>query len=119
MGLAIGAVVLLVAGFNPVDAYIIIWNGIFSKPKYLAYVIIYATPLIITGLSVAFAFRQVCSTSAPKASSSSEHLWPPSPVTCRASPRDPRRRGLRPRVGQRPSGEASQVGSRLVSGSTK
>ncbi len=57
MGLAIGAAVLLVAGFNPVDAYVIIWNGIFSKPKYLAYVVIYATPLIITGLSVAFAFR--------------------------------------------------------------
>ncbi len=57
IGLGIGAIVLLIAGFNPIEAYGIMLSGVFSKPKYIAYAIIYATPLIITGLSVAFAFR--------------------------------------------------------------
>ncbi len=57
LGFIVGAVVLLIAGFNPVEAYWAICRGIFSKPKYVSYVIIYATPLIITGLSVAFALR--------------------------------------------------------------
>jgi simple sugar transport system permease protein len=33
------------------------WNGAFSKPQYIAYIIIRSTPLILTGLSVSFAFR--------------------------------------------------------------
>ena len=57
LGFLVGAIVLLVAGFNPIEAYWAILKGIFSRPKYMAYVIIYATPLIITGLSVAFALR--------------------------------------------------------------
>ncbi len=57
MGFMVGALVLLIAGFNPADAYTAILKGIFSKPKYSSYVIIYSTPLIITGLSVAFALR--------------------------------------------------------------
>lgn len=57
MGFFLGAVVLLIAGFNPIEAYWVILKGIFSRPKYISYVIIYATPLIITGLSVAFAMR--------------------------------------------------------------
>ena len=57
MGLLVGAIVLMVAGFNPLEAYWVILKGIFSRPKYISYVIIYATPLIITGLSVAFALR--------------------------------------------------------------
>lgn len=32
-------------------------SGIFSKPKYLVQVIIRATPLILTGLSISFAFK--------------------------------------------------------------
>jgi len=57
LGFIVGALVLLVAGFNPVEGYAAIWKGIFSKPKYISYVLIYSTPLIITGLSVAFAMR--------------------------------------------------------------
>lgn len=57
LGFVVGAVILLIAGFNPLEAYWVIWKGIFSRPKYVAYVIIYSTPLIITGLSVAFALR--------------------------------------------------------------
>ncbi|WP_136809053.1 ABC transporter permease [Desulfosediminicola flagellatus] len=57
VGFSVGAIVLLIAGFNPIDAYWAILRGTFAKPKYVSYVIIYATPLIITGLSVAFALR--------------------------------------------------------------
>ena len=57
LGFLLGAIVLVVAGFNPLEAYWVILKGIFSRPKYMSYVIIYATPLIITGLSVAFALR--------------------------------------------------------------
>lgn len=57
IGLITGAIVLLIAGYNPIEAYGVILSGIFSKPKYIAWTIIYATPLIITGLSITFAFR--------------------------------------------------------------
>ncbi|MCC5910290.1 MAG: ABC transporter permease [Clostridiaceae bacterium] len=57
LGFLIGAVVLALAGFNPVEAYTIMIQGIFSRPSYIAWTIIRSTPIIITGLSVAFAFR--------------------------------------------------------------
>lgn len=57
LGLFFGAIVLLVIGYNPFKAYSVILVGIFSKPKYLSWTIIYATPIILTGLSVAFAFK--------------------------------------------------------------
>ncbi len=57
LGLFIGAIILLAAGFNPLQAYGVMLQGIFGKPKYLSYVIIRSTPLILTGLSIAFAFR--------------------------------------------------------------
>jgi general nucleoside transport system permease protein len=54
-GLVIGGIVLAVAGYDPFKAYWVILVGTFSRPKYIAYTVIYATPLIITGLSFAFA----------------------------------------------------------------
>lgn len=57
LGLVLGALILSLIGYNPFRAYYIILEGVFSRPKYVAYVIVRATPLILTGLSVAFAFR--------------------------------------------------------------
>ncbi|MBF8981957.1 ABC transporter permease [Lutibacter sp. B2] len=57
MGLIVGAVVITISGYNPIDAYRAMIEGVFSKPKYIARTIIKSTPLILTGLSVAFAFR--------------------------------------------------------------
>ena len=57
LGLLVGAVVLYISGFNPIEGYGAMLNGIVGKPKYIAWTIIKATPLILTGLSVAFAFR--------------------------------------------------------------
>jgi ABC-type uncharacterized transport system permease subunit len=56
-GLLVGALVLKFSGISPLEAYKVMWNGAFSRPSSLAYIIIRSTPLILTGLSVAFAFR--------------------------------------------------------------
>ena len=57
LGLIVGAVALLIAGKDPIQAYSAMIEGIFGKPKYIAWVIIRSTPLILTGLSIAFAFK--------------------------------------------------------------
>jgi ABC-type uncharacterized transport system permease subunit len=57
LGLAIGGIVLKIAGISPLEAYSVMWDGAFSRPNYISYIIIRSTPLILTGLSVAFAFR--------------------------------------------------------------
>ncbi|MDK2807652.1 MAG: ral nucleoside transport system permease protein [Clostridiales bacterium] len=57
VGFAFGALMLLIAKISPVEAYKTLFEGIFSKPKYMVWSIVYATPLIFTGLSVAFSFR--------------------------------------------------------------
>lgn len=57
VGFAIGAVFLIFAGISPVVAYARLIGSIFGKPKYLVWTLIYASPLILTGLSVAFSFR--------------------------------------------------------------
>lgn len=57
VGFLIGAVFLLIAGISPAVAYGKLVSSVFSKPKYLVWVLTYASPLIFTGLSVAFSFR--------------------------------------------------------------
>lgn len=53
----VGALVLLIAGVSPLLAYSTLLHSVFGSPKYLAWSVVYATPLIFTGLSVAFSFR--------------------------------------------------------------
>lgn len=48
---------LAVAGINPGVAYGKLLNGVFGQVKYITWSIVYAAPLILTGLSVAFSFR--------------------------------------------------------------
>ena len=57
IGFIIGAVFLVVAGISPAVAYGKLFSSVFSKPKYLIWTLIYASPVIFTGLSVAFSFR--------------------------------------------------------------
>lgn len=57
MGLLVGAVVLALAGYDPVKAYGTMLKGVVSKPKYLAQTVVYSMPVILTGMSIAFAFR--------------------------------------------------------------
>lgn len=57
LGLLVGAIVLVISGNSPIRAYGAMIEGIFGKPKYIAWTIIKATPYILTGLSIAFAFK--------------------------------------------------------------
>ncbi len=56
-GFAVGAILLVFIGISPVAAYGRLFKGIFSRPKYLVWSMVYASPLILTGLSVAFSFK--------------------------------------------------------------
>ncbi|XOQ48803.1 MAG: Beta-methylgalactoside transporter inner membrane component [Eubacteriales bacterium] len=56
-GFLVAAIVLVLAGYNPGSSFAALFDGIFAKPKYISNVIIKATPIILTGLSVAFAFK--------------------------------------------------------------
>ena len=57
IGFLVGAVLLQAIGVSPVKAYGKLYQGVFGKPKFMFYSIIYGAPLIFTGLSVAFSFR--------------------------------------------------------------
>ncbi len=56
-GFLVAAIVLVFAGYNPWQAFGALFQGVFARPKYISNVIIKATPIILTGLSVAFAFK--------------------------------------------------------------
>lgn len=57
IGFVVGAILLSIAKIDPLDAYKQLFNGIFGKPKFMVWCLIYAAPLIFTGLSVAFSFK--------------------------------------------------------------
>lgn len=57
VGFLIAAVVLGLTGYNPLEVYSILFKGMFSKPRYMMNIIIKASPIILTGVSVAFALR--------------------------------------------------------------
>ena len=57
LGLLVGAIALIVSGHNPITVYGALIQGIIGNPKYIAWTIIRATPLILTGLSIACAFK--------------------------------------------------------------
>lgn len=57
VGFLVGALLLQVAGINAGEAYAKLVTGVFGKPKFIVWSIVYATPIILTGLSVAFSFQ--------------------------------------------------------------
>jgi simple sugar transport system permease protein len=56
-GFIVASIVLGIAGYNPLEAFSALFKGVFSKPKYISNTIIKSTPIILTGLSVGFAFK--------------------------------------------------------------
>ena len=54
---AIGAVIMLATGNNPVEAFGALFRGAFGSPLAIGRTLLTATPLIFTGLAVAVAFR--------------------------------------------------------------
>lgn len=57
LGLIIGAIVMAASGFNPIDGYAALWNGIFMDSYTLGETVRQITPYVFSGLAVAFAFR--------------------------------------------------------------
>lgn len=57
LGFLVGAIMLLFANVDPIEAYSYLWEKIFGNTKSIVWSIVYASPLILTGLSVAFSFR--------------------------------------------------------------
>ena len=56
-GFIVASVILAFAGYNPFETIAVMFRGIFARPKSITNVVIKATPIILTGLSVAFAFK--------------------------------------------------------------
>jgi simple sugar transport system permease protein len=57
LALLVGALILLISGVNPLDAYAALFKGAFGNEKYLQRTLEKATPLIFSGLAVSFAFK--------------------------------------------------------------
>ncbi|GGA15735.1 ABC transporter permease [Psychrobacillus lasiicapitis] len=57
LGLLVGAVVMVVSGYDPVAGYSALWNGIFGDSYTIGETIRQITPYLLSGLAVAFAFR--------------------------------------------------------------
>lgn len=57
MGMIVSSLILMSVGYNPLITLKIMFQSIFSRPKFITNVIIKSTPIILTGLSVAFAFK--------------------------------------------------------------
>ena len=57
LGLFAGAVLMLVIGKNPITGYVSLFKGGLMNAERIGNTLATATPLILTGLSVAFAFR--------------------------------------------------------------
>ena len=56
-GLLVAGIILSISGYDPFAAFSALIKGIFSRPKYIFKVIEKSTPIILTGISVAFAFK--------------------------------------------------------------
>lgn len=55
--LFIGAIMLLILGVNPVQAYAALFEGAFGSPNALADTVVKATPLLFVGAGICIAFR--------------------------------------------------------------
>ncbi|MGQ9477132.1 MAG: ABC transporter permease [Candidatus Bipolaricaulia bacterium] len=57
VGLAVGAIIMLIYGFNPIEAYTALFRGSFASLYSLSEALANATPLILTGLTFAIGLR--------------------------------------------------------------
>jgi len=57
LALIVGAILMLGFGYNPIQVYVALWQGAFGDRYFIGETIRQVTPLILTGLAVAFAFR--------------------------------------------------------------
>lgn len=57
LGLIVGALVMLISGYDPIAGYGALWNGIFGSSYNLGETVRTIAPYVFAGLAVAFAFR--------------------------------------------------------------
>ncbi|MBS4207560.1 ABC transporter permease [Bacillus sp. FJAT-50079] len=57
LGLLVGAIIMLISGYNPIAGYAALWRGAFGESYYFGETLRQMTPYIFAGLAVAFAFR--------------------------------------------------------------
>lgn len=57
LGLIVGSIIMLLGGYNPIEAYGYLFSSVFGNLYDFGEMIREVTPLIMTGLAVAFAFR--------------------------------------------------------------
>jgi simple sugar transport system permease protein len=57
LALIIGGIIIWLSGSNPIDAYVALFKGAFGSPEAIQRTLEKATPLIFSGLAVAFAFK--------------------------------------------------------------
>lgn len=57
LGLIAGAILMVIIGDNPIEGYIYLFKGAFMNVSRIGDTLATATPLILTGLSVGFAFK--------------------------------------------------------------
>ena len=57
VALLIGAMIMLMAQHNPIDAYVALLDGAFNGRRAIAETLIYTAPLLLGGLAFAIAFR--------------------------------------------------------------
>ena len=56
-GFLVAGIILAAAGYPTFHSLSVLLQGVFSGPKHISNVIIKSTPLILTGIGVAFAFQ--------------------------------------------------------------
>lgn len=57
LGIIAGTLIMIGTGYDPIAAYVALWNGAFGDSFYLGETIRQVTPYILAGLSVGFAFK--------------------------------------------------------------
>lgn len=56
-GFLAGAIIMIITGINPIDGYRALIRGVAGNPRRFGEWIVAATPLILTGLAIAFGFK--------------------------------------------------------------
>ena len=57
IGFGVASIILASAGYNPWDAFVRLLHGSLGRPKYISNVLIKATPILFTGVGIAFAYK--------------------------------------------------------------
>jgi general nucleoside transport system permease protein len=57
LGLIAGGLIMIAFGYNPISGFIALWNGAFEDAYYTGETVRRMTPLLLSGLAVAFAFK--------------------------------------------------------------